>query len=293
MAAKAVSLKSRLKRRPYGRSRVGNLLNFLVLAGVGVVMALPMVYAVSSAFKPLDELFLFPPRFLVRQPTWDNFSDLFRLMSSSWVPFTRYMFNTLLLAVLATAGNVVVCSMAAYMLEKRKFPGSGLMYHSVVLALMFSGAVTAIPNYLIMAEIGWIDTYFALIVPAFATPIGLFLMKQFMGVVHDSLIESAKLDGANEWQIFWRIVMPIVRPAWQTLIIFSFQSTWNMTGGTFIFSEELKTLPSALNQVLQGGIARTGVSCAVALLIMIIPIAVFIASESQVLETMGSSGIKE
>ena len=281
MAAKAVSLKSRLKRRPYGRSRVGNFLNFLVLAGVGVVMVLPMVYAVSSAFKPLDELFLFPPRFLVRQPTWDNFSDLFRL------------FNTVLLAVLATAGNVVICSMAAYMLEKRKFPGSGLMYHSVVLALMFSGAVTAIPNYLIMAEVGWIDTYFALIVPAFATPIGLFLMKQFMGVVHDSLIESAKLDGANEWQIFWRIVMPIVRPAWQTLIIFSFQSTWNMTGGTFIFSEELKTLPSALNQVLQGGIARTGVSCAVALLIMIIPIVVFIASESQVLETMGSSGIKE
>ena len=255
-------------------------------------MALPMVYAVSSAFKPLDELFLFPPRFLVRRPTLDNFSDLFRLMSTSWVPFTRYMFNTVMLAVLATAGNVVICSMAAYMLEKRKFPGSGLMYQ-VVLALMFSGAVTAIPNYLIMARLNWIDNYLSLIVPAFATPIGLFLMKQFMGIVHDSLIESAKLDGASEWQIFWRIVMPIVRPAWQTLIIFSFQSTWNMTGGTFIFSEELKTLPSALSQVLQGGIARTGVSCAVALLIMIIPIVVFIGSESKVLETMGTSGIKE
>ena len=167
------------------------------------------------------------------------------------------------------------------------------MYQTVVLALMFSGAVTAIPNYLIMARLNWIDNYLSLIVPAFATPIGLFLMKQFMGIVHDSLIESAKLDGASEWQIFWRIVMPIVRPAWQTLIIFSFQSTWNMTGGTFIFSEELKTLPSALSQVLQGGIARTGVSCAVALLIMIIPIVVFIGSESKVLETMGTSGIKE
>ena len=293
MAAKAVSRRLRHKRRPAGRSRAGNLLNFLFLAGIGVVMALPMVYAVSSAFKPLDELFLFPPRFLVRQPTLDNFSDLFRLMSSSWVSFTRYLFNTVMLAVLATAGNVVVCSMAAYMLEKRRFPGSGLMYRSVVLALMFSGAVTAIPNYLIMAGLNWVDTYFSLIVPAFATPIGLFLMKQFMGVVHDSLIESAKLDGANEWRIFWQIVMPIVRPAWQTLIIFSFQSTWNMTGGTFIFSEELKTLPSALSQVLQGGIARTGVSCAVALLILIVPVVVFVVSESQVLETMGSSGIKE
>ena len=293
MATKTLSLRTRRNSRLHGRSRAGNILNFLFLALIGVFMALPMVYAVSSAFKPLDELFLFPPRFFVRRPTLDNFSDLFRLMSSSWVPFTRYMFNTVMLAVLATAGNVVFCSMAAYMLEKRKFPGAKMMYQTVVLALMFSGAVTAIPNYLIMARLNWIDNYLSLIVPAFATPIGLFLMKQFMGIVHDSLIESAKLDGASEWQIFWRIVMPIVRPAWQTLIIFSFQSTWTMTGGNFIFSEELKTLPSALSQVLQGGIARTGVSCAVALLIMIIPIAVFIGSESKVLETMGSSGIKE
>ena len=149
MAAKTISLRTRRNSRLHGRSRAGNLLNFLFLALIGVFMALPMVYAVSSAFKPLDELFLFPPRFLVRRPTLDNFSDLFRLMSTSWVPFTRYMFNTVMLAVLATAGNVVICSMAAYMLEKRKFPGSGLMYQTVVLALMFSGAVTAIPNYLI------------------------------------------------------------------------------------------------------------------------------------------------
>ena len=241
----------------------------------------------------MDELFLFPPRFLVRHPTLDNFSDLFRLMASSWVPFTRYLFNTVMLAVTATAGNVIFCSMAAYMLEKRRFPGASFLYRTVVLALMFSGAVTAIPNYLVMARLHWIDSCLALIIPAFATPIGLFLMKQFMGIVHDSLIESAKLDGAGEWHIFWKIVMPLVRPAWQTLIIFSFQSTWNMTGGSFIFSEELKTLPTALSQVLQGGIARTGVSCVVALLVMVIPIAVFIGSESKVLETMGTSGIKE
>ena len=292
MTGKALAPKLR-RRRLHGRSRAGNAVNFLFLVGIGAFMALPMVYAVSSAFKPMDELFLFPPRFLVRHPTLDNFSDLFRLMASSWVPFTRYLFNTVMLAVTATAGNVIFCSMAAYMLEKRRFPGASFLYRTVVLALMFSGAVTAIPNYLVMARLHWIDSCLALIIPAFATPIGLFLMKQFMGIVHDSLIESAKLDGAGEWHIFWKIVMPLVRPAWQTLIIFSFQSTWNMTGGSFIFSEELKTLPTALSQVLQGGIARTGVSCAVALLVMVIPIAVFIGSESKVLETMGTSGIKE
>ena len=138
-----------------------------------------------------------------------------------------------------------------------------------------------------------LNTRWAIIIPSLISTWNMIILKTAFSQIPPSLSESAKLDGANEWQIFWRIVMPIVRPAWQTLIIFSFQSTWNMTGGTFIFSEELKTLPSALNQVLHGGIARTGVSCAVALLIMIIPIVVFIASESQVLETMGSSGIKE
>ncbi|HIW73212.1 MAG TPA: carbohydrate ABC transporter permease [Firmicutes bacterium] len=283
---------SRTILRP-ARSAAGDAATAGLLLGFGAFMILPLLYAVCSAFKPLDELFLFPPRFFVSRPTLDNFSDLFLLMEQSWVPFSRYIFNTVFITVTATAGNVLISSMAAYMLEKRRFPGSRFLFEMVVTALMFSTLVTAIPNYVIISKLHWLDSYLALIIPAFATPMGLYLMKQFMNIVHDSLIESAKLDGASEWIIFWRIVMPIVRPAWLTLIIFSFQGMWGQTGGSFIYSEELKTLPYALNQVMAGGVARAGVGSAVALLMMLAPIAVFVITQSSIIQTMATSGIKE
>ena len=163
----------------------------------------------------------------------------------------------------------------------------------VVVALMFSGYVTAIPNYLLMSKIGWVDTYWAIIVPSFASPMGLFLMKQYMEGVPDVLIEAAKIDGAKEWRIFSRIVLPVVKPAWLTLMIFSVQGLWNTRASNFIYSEELKTLPYALQQILAGGIARAGVGSAVSLVMMTVPIAVFIIAESNILETMASSGIKD
>ena len=289
MAAKTISLRTRRNSRLHGRSRAGNLLNFLFLALIGVFMALPMVYAVSSAFKPLDELFLFPPRFLVRRPTLDNFSDLFRLMSTSWVPFTRYMFNTVMLAVLATAGNVVICSMAAYMLEKRKFPGSGLMYQTVVLALMFSGAVTAIPNYLIMARLNWIDNYLSLIVPAFATPIGLFLMKQFMGIVHDSLIESAKLDGAGEWQIFWRICLPQCRAALYSIAILVFIDYWNMVEQPIVLLPDAEKQPlSVYLSTINTG--EVGLAFAIATIYMVPTLLLFLHGEEYLVEGIATQG---
>ena len=286
-------MKRPAKHLRLGRSLAGDIVNVIFLVCVALFMALPLVFAISSAFKPLDEIFVYPPRFFVNRPTLDNFSDLMMIMNSSWVPFTRYLFNTLLLTVSGTLGNVIVCSMAAYMLEKRDFPGAKLLFRFVVLALMFSVAVTAIPNYIIMSRLGWIDTYLSLIIPAMATPLGLFLMKQFMSGVPDSLLESARLDGAGEWRIFSMIVMPLVRPAWLTLIIFSFQGLWGMTGGIYLFSEEIKTLPYAFNQIMAGGIARTGVGSAVALLMMSVPIVVFIFSQSRILQTMAASGIKE
>lgn len=288
-----IKMKHRSKILKPARSKAGDAINVILLVVFGIFMALPLVYAISNAFKPLNELFIFPPRFFVNRPTLNNFNDLTLLISQSWVPFSRYLFNTFTITILATAGNVIISSMAAYMLEKRRFPGSRIIFEVVILALMFSGAVTAIPNYIIMSKLHWLDTYFSIIIPAFATPLGLFLMKQFMGIVHDSLIESAKIDGASEWKIFWKLVMPIVRPAWLTLVIFCFQGMWSQTGGMFIFSEQLKTLPYALSQVLAGGIARAGVGSAVALLMMIVPIGVFITTQSSIIQTMATTGIKE
>ncbi|MEG2044657.1 MAG: carbohydrate ABC transporter permease [Clostridia bacterium] len=241
----------------------------------------------------MDELMKFPPDILVRNPTIDNFLDLSLLMSESWVPFTRYIFNTVFITVVGITGHVIISSMAAYVLEKRKFPGRDGFFKLVVTTLMFTGAVTSIPSFIIMTKLGWVDTYWAVIIPAFGATIGLYLMKQFMSSIPDSLLEAAKVDGSSEFRTFWTIVMPNVKPAWLTLIIFSIQSLWNTTGGIFIFSEEKKTLSYAMSQILLGGIARAGAGAAVGVVMIIVPITVFVVSQSKVMETMSSSGMKE
>lgn len=256
-------------------------------------MAFPMIYAINSALKPLDELFMFPPKILAKHPTLDNFSDLFVTMGKSWVTFSRYLFNTVFITVVGTAGHLIVASMGAFVLSKYEFPGNQTFFKIVTVSMMFTGYVTAIPNYLIINALGWVDTYWAIIIPAFASPMGLFLMKQFMEGLPMSLIEAAKIDGANEWKVFMGIVMPNVKPAWMTLIIFSVQGLWNNRAATFIYSEERKTLVFALQQIQGGGIARTGQGAAVLIVVIIVPIITFILSESQVLETMASSGLKD
>ena len=192
-----------------------------------------------------------------------------------------------------TLGHLIVASMAAFVLAKYDFPGGKVFFNIVVTALMFNGYVTAIPNYLIINGLNLVDSPWAIIIPAFAAPMGLFLMKQFMEGLPMSLIEAAKIDGANEWKVFTSIVMPNVKPAWLTLIIFSVQGLWNNRAATFIYSEEKKTLVYAMQQIQGGGIARTGQGAAVTVVLMIVPIAIFIASESQILETMASSGLKD
>ena len=259
----------------------GDILLYFFLLLVAMVMVFPIVYAVSSALKPLDELFMFPPRIFAQNPTLDNFSDLFVTMGKSWVTFSRYLFNTVFITGVGTAGHLIIASMAAFVLAKYDFPGGKTFFRLVTVAMMFSGYVTAIPNYLIINALGWVDTYWAIIIPAFASPMGLFLMKQFMEGLPTSLIEAAKIDGASEWKVFADIVMPNVKPAWMTLIIFSVQALWNNKAATFIYSEERKTLVYALQQIQSGGIARTGQGAAVLVVVMIVPIAIFIFSESQ------------
>ncbi|SHI13672.1 ABC-type glycerol-3-phosphate transport system, permease component [Butyrivibrio fibrisolvens DSM 3071] len=281
------------KRAKQSHSLVGDVFSIALLVILGSFMALPLVLAISNSLKPLEELFIFPPRFFVRNPTLDNFHDVFVLMSGSWVPFARYTFNTVFITLVGTFGHLIIASLCAYALAKYKFPGQKVIFWIIVTALMFSTQVTAIPNYLIMSKIGWLDSYASLIVPAIAKPLGLFLMKQFMEQLPDSLLEAARIDGASEFKVFWKIAMPQVKPAWLTLIIFCFQDLWNLQGSNYIFSEELKTLPYALSQISAAGIARSGATAAVAVIMMIVPIAIFIASQSNIIETMASSGIKE
>ena len=280
-------------RNKLSRSRLGNLVVLVLLTAMGVFTAIPFLFSIVQSIKPVDELFVYPPRLTVSRPTLDNFAVLFHLTSSTWVPFSRYLFNSLLLTVCGTVGNVVVCSMAAYPLAKLKFHGRKLLFNLVVVSLLFTYEVTFIPNYVILSKLQMLDTFWALLLPAVATPMGLFLMKQFMEQIPDSVVESARVDGAGTLTHYWRIVMPQVKPAWLTLVIFSFQSLWNREGLEFIFSEELKMFPTILKQVASSGVARAGAAAAAAVILMIPPIVVFLLSQSNVIETMASSGIKE
>ena len=282
-----------IHRRHPNRSIAGDLGIYLLLILVAVMMVFPLVYLVGSSLKPLDELFRFPPPVWPNQPTMDNFSDLFVTMGQSWVPFSRYLVNTTFITAVGTFGHLVIASMAAFVLAKYEFPGGKAFFAIVTTFLMFSGYVTGIPQYLIFSRLGMIDTYWALILPAFSAPIGLFLMKQFMEGLPTALIEAATIDGAGMFRIFWSIVMPNVKPAWLTMIIFSIQGLWNNPASTVIYSEAKKTLVYALQQIQAGGIARTGQMAAAQVIIVSVPILIFVFNQSRILETMASSGIKD
>lgn len=283
------------KRKRLSRSRSGDIFLMIILISFAVFSAYPLVFTISNAFKPLDEIFVFPPKLFVRNPTLDNFTDLVNLMSNSWVPFTRYFFNTFLITFVGTIGHVIIASMAAYPLAKYKFPGSTVFMTLVIYSLMFAPAVTATPNYIIMSWIGLIDNPLAIILPAFSFSLGLYLMKQFMITIPMELIEAAKIDGASEFKIFWKVVMPNVKPAWLTLIILLFQRLWTTDGGTFLYSEELKPVSYALRQIAATGtasVARQGTIAAIALVMLIVPVTIFILSQSRIIDTMTHSGMK-
>ena len=290
----AQKLRTRGHRVVLNRSAGGDTGITLVLTLLGLFMFIPMYYVVIQSFKPLDELFMFPPKFYVVKPTMDNFTDLFTLMSDSWVPFSRYIFNTVFITICGTLGNLIFASMAAYSLAKLRFPGRNFIFQLIVTSLMFHSTVNTVTHFIILSSFGWIDTYLSIIVPSMATTMGLYLMKQFMETsVPDTVLESARLDGASEFRTYLTIAMPMVKPAWLTLMIECFKTLWNSGASVYVHSEQLKTFNYAIGQILSGGIARSGAGAASTVIMMMVPILVFVLNQSQIIETMGSSGMKD
>ncbi len=276
------------------RSAGGDAGITVMLVILGVLMFIPMYFSVMTSLKPLDELWIFPPKFYVINPTFKNYSDLFKLMSTSWVPFSRYIFNTVLITVAGTFGNLCLGSLAAYALSKIPFPGRKGIFQMIVLSLMFVSTVTGIANFITFSFLGLVDNLLAIILPACCSTLGLYLMKQFMdSSVSNEALESARLDGAGEFRVFWSIAMPMVKPAWLTLIVYSFQGLWNTGSSIYIQSEQLKTFNYAIQQILSAGIVRAGASTAAMVIMMIVPVTVFIISQSNIIETMASSGMKD
>lgn len=282
-----------MKQKRLNRSRGGDALMILFLAFMGAFTALPIYFSIINAFKPLSELYLFPPRFVVYNPTLNNFMDIIALQSQSTVPVERYVFNTVFVSVTATALYVFLASMAAYPLAKHKFPAKNVIHKLIVLAIMFSSQVTQLPQYIMMAKVGMIDTYMALIFPSLGGSFGVFLLMQFISAFPNDVLEAARMDGCREFGVFFRIVFPSIKPAWVTLTILQFINLWNATGTQFIFTESLKMLPTMMNQMTTAGIDRAGVAAAVSVILMIPPMISFLFSQSNVVETMAHSGIKD
>lgn len=295
MTTKAVYKPRRFKFR-LRRLTLSRFMLYLLLTALVIIAGLPLFAMVCRSLMPLDELYIYPPRLIVHNPTLRNFSDLLTSLSSSTVPFTRYIFNSLFTTVVTVVVSVIVCSMGAYGLVKHKPAGSGPIFAVVLAALMFSTHVTQIPNYLVVNRLGLVNSYWALIIPKIAVAYNFFLVKQFCEQLPDSILEAARIDGAKELKVFWTIAMPLLKPAWTTLAVFSFVNNWNdyFSPLIFISSNALKTLPLAL-QTLSGGagvVARAGTVGAATFLTTVPSILVFAFMRGKVMETMSFSGIK-
>lgn len=291
-----MSFKSRVIHKKLNRSFGGNILVFIFLAVSAVFMVLPAVYTITTAFKPISEIFIFPPHFFAHRPTLQNFTQITLFLNDFWVPVSKYAFNTVFICAVATFGHFLLTGLAAYPLARLDFHGKKFISEVVKVSLLFSITAMLIPRYIVMSKLNMINTYWALILPEVQSALGLYLMQNFMMQVPESMIEAARIDGAGELRIYSRIVMPNIKPAWLTVMIFSFQTVWNSTGvtqtTTMIYDEKLKMLVSLLPQVLSAGTARAGAGAALSLLLIIPPFLLFIICQTRIIETMSTSGMK-
>lgn len=274
---------------------ISQLKFFVFLVPFGFFMVLPIVYIFTTAFKPADELFKFPPSFLVKNPTWDNYKALFELMAGSSVPASRYLFNSIIVTVLTVVVSILLAVSAGYVLSKKKFKGRNLLFEINTLALMFVPIAVSIPRFIIIVNLGLVDRFVANILPIIAMPIGVFLLKQNIDQVPDALIEAAKMDGASEWGILFRVIIPMMRPALATVAILSFQSAWgNVEASTlYLNNESLKTFAYYISTFSTGSSTITqGITAASALIMFLPNLIIFIVMQSNVMDTMAHSGIK-
>lgn len=287
-------MKAKMLRRK--KIKFSQILLILLLGALVCFTGLPLVAMVCRALMSTEELYIYPPRIICHNPTMQNFSDLLTSLNASVVPFTRYVFNSIFTTVVTVVLSILVCSLGAYGLTKHKPAGADAIFAVVLAALMFSTHVTQIPNYLVVNKLGLVNSYLALIIPKIAVAYNFFLVKQFCEQLPDSILEAARIDGCSELGIFWKIAMPLLKPAWSTLAVFSFVNNWNDYFSPLIFirSDALKTLPLAL-QTLAGGagvVARAGTVGAATLITTLPAIIVFAIFRGKVMETMTYSGIK-
>lgn len=280
---------------------------YLVLLPIVVFMGIPILFITFHAFKPMDELFAFPPKFFTKNPTLDNFVKLFSSSGSTNIPATRYLFNSILASATVVLSSILLSSAAGYVLSKKKFRGKDTIFSINTVALMFVPVAVVIPRYFTVVKIGLIDNFFAHILPQLALPVGLFLVKQFIDQIPDSLVEAAQIDGASDYFILIKIIMPMVKPALSTVAILAFQASWNTSEASelFINDDSLKTFSFFVSTLASGSgstvtgaattgnaVAGQGMSAAASFIMFLPNFILFILLQSKVMNTMAHSGIK-
>lgn len=278
------------------RFHISHLKFYLLLAPLSGFMIMPIIFIFSQAFKPMDELFAFPPRFFVQQPTFDNFKFLFQNFSTSGIPVSRFLYNSLIITIVTVVVTILISSAAGYAFSKKRFGLKKALFEINTLALAFVPVAVSISRYFIVVELGLFDRFIINILPVLAMPVGLFLMKQFIDQIPNEMLEAAQIDGANDWTIFRKMVVPMAMPAIATIAILVFQLSWNNTESAtmYISTENIKnfayymsTFASANNDV-----AGQGISSAAALIMFIPNLLIFIFMQSKVMNTMAHSGLK-
>ncbi|MBD2862054.1 carbohydrate ABC transporter permease [Paenibacillus oceani] len=285
------------RRRRLHRTTAFQWVLTALLTLLAVFMLLPMVYLFNHALKPYHELFLYPPTFLARQPTLDNFYDLLLVTKTAIVPVSRYIFNGVIVSLATIILGALLCAMCAYALSKHQFIGKKWMFSVIIVSLMFAPETVQIPRYYVISTLGIMNTYWAHILPVIALPVIVFLFKQFIDLLPDELLEAARMEGASEFVLFGRIILPLCMPAVATAGILLFQSSWgNMEASTlYIEDETMKTLPfyvSSMTSGLANNVARQGVAAAAGLLMFVPSFVLFLFLQRKVISTMAHSGLK-
>ncbi len=276
----------------------GQIKIYLLVLPMVLLCGLPIVFIIFHAFKPMEELFAFPPKFITLHPTLDNFVKLVKASRSGSIPLSKYFFNSIFVTIAVVFGSLLFSTMAAYALSKIKFKGAKIMMQINQIALMFVSVAVMIPRYLVVNKMGMIDTYWAEILPLMALPVGLFLIKQFVDQVPDSLIEAAYMDGAKEWQIYLKIILPLIKPAIATAAILVFQQVWNNleTSNYYVNDDSIKSLAFYMNTLTSttttNTVAGQGIAAAASLIMFLPNLILFCILQKNVMNTMAHSGIK-
>lgn len=271
------------------RAQPHRILLYILMTSAGLVMIAPFYFMIVTSLKKLSEVTSLSISLLVKEPTLQAYRDLLQ-----GLPYLQFMGNSLIIAIVTTAGTMFFCTLAGYAFSKHRFPGREKIFTALLATMMIPGSVLLVPSFLLMRDFGWLDTYLPLIVPSLAGAFGIFLSKQFIDAIPDDLLDAARIDGCSDFRIYWNIILPLSKPLLATLGILTFLWSWNrfLEALIYIFDERLYTLPLGIS-LLQGRfVFNENIQMAGAALAIIPVLIIFFILQKQIVKSLSTTGLK-